>query len=289
MPRRVDLLDADELLEALSTTARHARAAGALKPMATQLECLSAGGVDYVLRIVDGLSRKPVSGELPAAQPRRNPFLPHDAALYVGHWPPRHLLLLNKFPVLEPHLLLVTVAYEPQSAPLTLADQAAAAALLRRLGGLVFYNAGAVAGGSQPHRHLQWVDTALAPGLRELPIGARATEALIGAAPGIEVRAELQFRHVLCALPSLQAEDLHACYRSLLRALGLDPDAEICDGYNMLLTPRWMMLVPRTRAAVAGIGINALAFAGALLLHDSAQLSTLKSLGVQEVLRTVTA
>lgn len=279
---------ADGLRLQIATAANGARAAGALLPIATQLECVNAGGVDYVLRQVDSLRHKPVSAPPAEAKPHTNPFLPYDAALYVAHLPPRHVVLLNRYPVVEPHLLLVTEAFEPQSAPLTRGDCEAAAQLLGRLGGLVFYNAGAIAGGSQPHRHLQWIDSALVPGASELPVAARVAQALAGAAPGVALTAELPYRHQLSALPSLRAADMHATYRMLLHALDRDPDAAVCEGYNALITPHWMMLVPRTRAAVADISINALGFAGALLLRDAAQVQQLKALGIAAVLQAAT-
>jgi ATP adenylyltransferase/5',5'''-P-1,P-4-tetraphosphate phosphorylase II len=39
---------------------------------------------------------------------KTNPFLPYDAELFVCELSPTHVLLLNKFPVVENHVLVVT-------------------------------------------------------------------------------------------------------------------------------------------------------------------------------------
>lgn len=277
--------DRDALLRRLRDVTDRARVDGALQPIATQVSEHRDGGIVYALRVVDSLRRKREAEARPAGT---NPFLPYDARLHVADLPPRHVLLLNKFPVIEPHALIVTATFEPQSAPLTRDDCAAAAELLRTLGGLVFYNAGTIAGGSQPHRHLQWVPAALDGAQRELPVDAAVRAALAGAAPGEVCVAALPFRHALAALPSLDAGDVHATYRRLLREIGRDPDATVCENYNGLLTPAWLMLVPRVRAEAAGINVNALGFAGALLLRDAMQREALTSAGVANVLGAVT-
>ena len=268
-----------------------ARASGALQPIATAVETVEDEAVPYALRIVDSLRRKPPAGSASAAtsSSRANPFLPYDPTLYVAHLPQRHVLVLNKFPVIEPHALIVTEAFEAQSAPLSPANCAATAVVLGLLGGLVFYNAGAIAGGSQPHRHLQWVPATLDAERHGLPVSAAVLAALAEAAVGDVCVARLPFRHALTAVPVLDAESLHAAYRRLLSAIGRDPDAGRCEDYNGLIAPGWMMLVPRTQAALDGISINALGFAGTLLLRDAAQRERARRIGVAALLRAVTA
>ena len=48
-----------------------------------------------------------------------------------------------------------------------------------------------------------------------------------------------------------------------------------------------MLLVPRTTECVEGISINALGFAGSLVVRDAAQMETIRQLGPFEVLRRV--
>ena len=54
-----------------------------------------------------------------------NPFLPYDPDLWVTHLSDTHTLLLNKFNVVEHHLLVVTRQFESQLDPLNAADFAA--------------------------------------------------------------------------------------------------------------------------------------------------------------------
>lgn len=51
-----------------------------------------------------------------------DPFDPYDEALWVDHLSPSHTLLLNKFNVVEHHVLVVTRKFEKQTDPLNLQD-----------------------------------------------------------------------------------------------------------------------------------------------------------------------
>jgi ATP adenylyltransferase len=85
---------------------------------------------------------------------------------------------------------------------------------------------------------------------------------------------------------------LHACYRQLLHAAGLSVDAstsshESTAPYNLLMTRRWILLVPRSQECFEGISINALGFAGAFLVKDEQQLATLRRFGPMAALHYV--
>lgn len=54
--------------------------------------------------------------------------------------------------------------------------------------------------------------------------------------------------------------------------------------YNFLVTRRWMLMVPRSREFVEGISINALGYAGGLLVRDEAQMETVRSRGPMDLL-----
>lgn len=273
------------LMRRVEAVAAAARASGALQPIATRVEFLADSGIEYGLRVVEQLRRKRSDTRTAPA----NPFLPYDPALYVGHLPPRHVLLLNKYNVIEPHLLAVTETFEPQSAALDAGDFAAACALLGRLDGLVFYNGGRRAGASQPHKHLQWVPSALWPGATGLPVDAPIRRALDARSrPAV---ADLPFEHALSACgPVASASALHEAYVELLQRIGRAPrqPGTPCEDYNLLLTRRWMMAVPRSREDWEGIGINALGFAGALLVRDEAQAALARSIGPSAILEAVT-
>lgn len=55
-------------------------------------------------------------------KPDNDPFLPYDEALWVQHLSPSHTLLLNKFNVVEHHVLVVTRQFEKQMDSLNLQD-----------------------------------------------------------------------------------------------------------------------------------------------------------------------
>ncbi|MFB6259645.1 MAG: hypothetical protein ABEK42_02870, partial [Thiohalorhabdaceae bacterium] len=123
---------------------------GALKPIPTECEVVPDAGVDFQVRIAPNLSEKiqevREQQEREAAGESADPFAAPEPDLLVGNLSATHFGLLNKFPVLEHHLLLVTHAYEDQQAPLNEADFQAVHRALTEVDGLAFYNAGDTAG-----------------------------------------------------------------------------------------------------------------------------------------------
>lgn len=286
-----------DLLLRAQETAQRARHSGALQPIETSVHHIDQGGVRFIVRVLAG-----VAGQA-AAQARRrratldrptpaNPFLPPDPALVVASLTPTHLCVLNKFPVVAHHLLIVTREFEAQETLLTRADFAALSVCTQQVTGLAFYNSGKVAGASQRHKHLQLAPFPLEPdGVAAAPI-----EALLGEpiAPGEPVQhAQLPFRHALLWLPrdaATNADFLADRYQALLAACGVwAGGSEPPQPYNWLATSRWMLVAPRTREAVDSMAVNALGFAGSLLVRDAAQLAWLQSLGPWAALDAVSA
>ncbi len=262
-----------------------ARARGDLVLYESRLEVVFDGGIPFAVRVVPGLGeRRAESGRA-----GRNPFLPYDPALHVADLPPEHVLLLNKWSVLPAHGLIVTRAFEAQTAPLGLGDFRALWRCLLATDGLGFYNAGPEAGASQGHKHLQVVFLPLAPGRLRFPM----EEVLADAAPGAGApseAAELPFRHRVVRLDPewlRSAEEAaartEALYRDLREALGLLPGRP----YNLLLTRDLLWMVPRSRGGFEGLAVNALGYAGALVVADEGELERLRALGPLELLRRV--
>ena len=109
----------------------------------------------------------------------RSPFLPpYDPALLVGAITPTHVCLLNKYNVVDRHLLIVTREYEEQESALTAEDLAAARICLGAIDGLAFYNSAAAAGASQSHKHLQLVPFPLGPSGERFPLDRALASAL---------------------------------------------------------------------------------------------------------------
>lgn len=228
-----------------AATSAAALAAGALEPLETTELETTDGGVLFGVRVLSSMRRK-------AERPRRtgNPFLPPDPELVVGPWGPEHTLVLNRYPVFADHLLLITTDFAPQTDPLTPADVAAAVSLLDAADGLLFFNGGAEAGASQPHRHLQLVRTPLGPGPGAFPTAEHLDTGGLGV------------RLAGADLPEEPAE-AYAVIQTLLAVLQLKPG----EPYNLLATRRRVWIVPRRQEFSGSVSVNALGFAGSLLVR----------------------
>lgn len=250
----------------LEEVSRRALQSCALEPIATRSTFLEDEGVRFVVRIVERIERKKASLE---AQEKsgRNPFLPYEEELFVADVSPTHVAVLNKFNVMEKHLLVVTRAFEEQESLLTAEDFDAMWVVLEDFDSLFFYNAGAPAGASQRHKHLQFVPVPIGDGPERCPMEALFSRERQNALPfpcRLEPAPPTRERYL---------EALAAFERS---------------SYNLLATRNWMLLVPRGRGRFASISVNGLGFAGAFLVKDDEELARLRVVGPMNVLREVT-
>ena len=282
------------LWPAILRQTEHALRRGALRPIETVQTVLEERGIRFLVRQVSSLARKEETRQ--ARKVEVNPFLPYDPDLFVADISDTHLALLNKFNVIDHHLLIVTRSFKPQEALLEFADFVALAACMAEFDGLGFYNGGAESGASQRHKHLQIVPLPLGASGPPLPIesvlGPGGMEGPISTVPG------LPFLHAFARLELAPAASRHAahaafdCYHALLEATGLraiEVNGELHQSapYNLLVTRRWMLLVPRYSECVEGISVNALGFAGSLFVRDAAQMEVIKRLGPMSVLQRV--
>ncbi|MCX7892229.1 MAG: DUF4922 domain-containing protein [Burkholderiales bacterium] len=277
---------------------RDARAAGALVPIETVEDAIAERGVVFTVRRVSSLARKAAAARAANAGASRATFLPPERELTVGAVGRSHVAVLNKYPVLERHLLIVTREFAPQEALVDAADFAALAAVMRAFPSLGFYNGGVVAGASQPHKHLQVVPLPLARGGAALPIAPwieRARREM-----GCARIAEFEFAHALAGLEpgTLDASDagerLARAYRGLLGRVGIEArpgEAHAMQSapYNLLVTRECMLVVRRSRELADGISVNGLGYAGSLFVKDAAQLGFVRRVGPLAVLRSVAA
>ena len=273
------LLRPEDLWSQTVRTTRHGLSTGALQPIATECRVIEQHGVPFQVRVLGRAHLKERRRSEPSRPGPFNPFENPDPDLVVGDVSPTHVCLLNKFNVVEHHLLIVTRVFEEQESVLTAADFEALALCMEGLDGLAFYNSGEMAGASQRHKHLQ-----LTPPLG--PEGLRAPmEKLLmtGQAPG--------FTHAVTRLgpwtssPVENGARLLEAYQSLRATLGME---HALRPYNLLATRDWMLLVPRPQAEVRGINVNALGFAGSLFVKTEEQFQALQELGPVELLRQVT-
>jgi ATP adenylyltransferase len=296
------MLEPDTLWDTVARRTERAVRRGALHSINTELRFVDAAGVRFVVRAVPSLARKDRARASEAAAAKSfgrpiNPFLPYDEAVFVADVSDTHVCLLNKFNVIDHHLLIVTRAYEDQETLLTRADFEALWACMAEFEGLGFYNAGTVAGASQPHKHLQMVPLPLAPDGPAIPI-----EPLLRAVPATSAAATipaLPFVHAFARLdpsligrPRAAAAATHERYYAMLEAVGLRPvtvgvEPRQSAPYNLLVTRDWMLLVPRSVEFFAGISINALGFAGSFFVRDDEEMRTIEEHGPMAALRAV--
>ncbi|HEB27038.1 hypothetical protein LCGC14_2368540 [marine sediment metagenome] len=313
------------LWQQVETITGSAKACGALKTIPTHCETREVycrGGkcserkssdstISFQVRIVENLTRKSKDVQQRAKQEpdtkdfnKRlfNPFLPHEPALYVGELTDHYRCLLNKFNVMDHHILMVTSRFEPQQTPLDIEDFLAAQICLQAQNGLVFYNSGPVAGASVEHKHLQMIPLPQA----HTAIGTFPFDGLLSSASVADNPTEtaLPFSHRVVTTETIAtefssmnpiealketAERNHKNYHRLLTDLKLSSGS---DGrmppHNMLMTRDYLWVIPRRKSSHEGLAVNALGFAGMLLVRDKNQLGQLDRIGCLELLKAVT-
>jgi len=295
--RRDILLRPGSLRDTLDERVRTALACGALRPIDTEQEVVEDAGVRFLVRRVSSLHRKEADKRRRAAEDQRkkepvNPFLPPEPELTVAEVSGTHRAVLNKFNVLDRHLLIVTRRFEHQETLLDLDDFRALFACMAEYDGLGFYNGGVTAGASQSHKHLQLVPLPLAKEGPPVPM----EPLLRGMGPCC---AGLPFLHSFRRLdtsmsdrPDEASEQAFALYSEMLADLAIG--STMCDDeprqtgpYNLLIAQDWMLAVPRREELFRRISVNSLGFAGSLFVKDRDQLDFVRREGPMRILQTV--
>ncbi|SPD75831.1 conserved hypothetical protein [uncultured Desulfobacterium sp.] len=279
----------------LETTARAIRI-GALKPIITEGMFIYDCGVDFLVRIISSLARKAEEkGGSEERGERKNPFLPYENELFVSNISETHVCLLNKFNVIDHHLLIVTRFFEDQDMLLNEQDFEAIWACMAEFEGLAFYNGGESAGASQRHKHLQMIPMPLVKNGPGVPIEPLFRGAVFEG--GLGLIPDLPFVHSFVRLVSDDLGQIpkaagitYLLYRRMLEAVGLnsfvDPEETRQIGpYNLIFTREWMLMVPRSVEFFGPISINALGFVGALLVKNRQELELVKEAGGMTVLK----
>jgi ATP adenylyltransferase len=271
---------AEHWLRRAEAVSAEALAEGALVPLQTRVHDLPALH-PFVVREL--LSRSP--RHLRPEGPKPNPFLPWDQPLEVDRFGGSHVLLLNKYPVQANHLLVITQQWQPQGGWIATEDWAAVARVGADFGGLWFFNSGATAGASQPHRHLQVLPRQA--GESSCPLAPLLRSQLAGAAPPWPWAYRLSPRW-----DAAGGRDLPELYRRHALALGLgSPAAEAMPRhpYNLLVDDDWFLGVRRVREHGAGFSVNGLGFAGYLLSTERSDRDWLERQGGWALLAAVAA
>lgn len=282
------------LLAAVEHTTQSALAAGALIPFEIAGEAVQGDEWPWRIEWASSLARKDQAGiPKPGAKPAAfNPFLPYDPALFVAGLGQDHVLLINKFPVIFGHVLVVTRDDAEQQARLTRADFDALALAMNEIPGLAFFNGGVDAGASLRHRHLQ-----IAP--FPAPLMERLMPSVVPAAAPQQLL-QLPFRHALLRFTSPWPQQAEAAgarlYDAYERNLAFCDMAADDDGllppYNLLATQDWMLMVPRRRETWEtpdgqSVSLNAMSFSGSIFVRDPALIPPVKAAGLMRLLSHV--
>ncbi|MBN4003668.1 phosphorylase [Nostoc sp. LPT] len=289
------LLKPGTLWTSVKERTEYALQCGALLSIPTEFEFVEQDGVRFLVRILSNLNRKKAAKKKQEKQSvtsgeEFNPFLPYEEDLFVADISDTHVCILNKFNVVDYHLLIITRGFEEQESLLTLEDFTAMWACLADFDGLAFYNSSKTAGASQRHKHLQLVPLPLAPSGLQIPIEPLLTSSQFQNSNA--TLAKLPFVHAFASLnsnwvrsPFAGAQATLEIYHTLRHAVGLD--AKQFGAYNLLATREWMLIVPRSQEHFQSISVNSLGFAGALLVRNAAEMEILKTQGPMTILKNV--
>ena len=205
---------------------------------------------------------------------------------------------MNKYNVVDYHLLIVTREFEEQESLLNLQDFQALGSCMGEFEGLAFYNGGKTAGASQRHKHLQVVPLPMIPSGEKIPIDRAIATAKFN--NGIGITSQFPFRHAIAKLdvawvhsPVESAAEILEFYLTLLKAVGIESrdgiNGKQSGHYNLLVTGEWMLVVPRSYEYFQSISVNSLGFAGALLVKNQEQMNIIKEQKPLTILRHVAA
>ncbi len=267
-------------------------ASHALHSIATTTHIIEQNGIPFVIRIIDNLIRKEKQQKKNKKDPNFNPFLPFETNLFIGEISTTHVAILNKFNVVNNHLLIITRDFEAQENILNYDDFFALWSILVEVDGFAFYNAGAIAGASQAHKHLQLIPYASGKietvPIEELILKHSKKEEIISLS-------ELPFIHKIAFFPDLDNKSIDELakitldyYHQLLTELNIKIEEQKPSlQYNFLMTKKWMMIVPRSQDKFDKISVNSLGFCGALLAKNQKGLDKIKQHQPLEILKQV--
>ncbi len=290
---KIKHLEKGSLWHSLVRTTEHALKSGALRSFPTGHAFIEDGGVRFFVRVLASLREKTVARTKQDA----DPFLPPEKDLTVADITDTHVAVLNKFNVVDHHLLIVTRRFEDQDSLLTLTDFEALWLCMAEYNSLGFYNGGREAGASQQHKHLQMVPLPLAPAGPPVPIApllpAPGSIAAIGTIPAFSfLNSYVRLRPDTVDTPREAAIETFELYTAMLKSVGMNAPGTSTitrqsQPYCFIVTREWMLLVPRTREHFEDISLNSLAYAGSFFVWNKEQLARLRDFGPINALRTV--
>lgn len=202
----------------------------------------------------------------------------------------KYRIVLNKFPVVDKHFMMVTTKFESQNSPLSPTDLKSTFTILTALrfqdpdhDWFAFYNCGTQSGASQPHKHIQFMMRLQNHGLSAEAVAQahreKSPEQLLEPLQD----ENLPYAHFISSLPAdsndVSEELLAQRFVSLLqRTLTVLKQNEANHvSYNVLMTDKYLMLVPRSTSKFRDtLGINSCAFMGMILCKSEELVKLVK-------------
>ncbi|KAH8119256.1 ATP adenylyltransferase-domain-containing protein [Phellopilus nigrolimitatus] len=307
------------IISQLSDRFIQARDAGDLLFFPSTVHHHEEAGVEFEIRLCPALQKKPnlptphfndgQSVEVGKPDPFAAPYLSN---LKIGELKDEvegdeFVVLLNKYSVMPNHFLLVTKDYKSQTSPLYPSELVQVYLLLdaaRKTGNnfFAFYNCGDVSGASQPHKHIQFIPVDdEGPPIERL---ARAVN-LESDSKAFTINSLPYATHIR-RLPSFSSstprplleDTLGVAFMTLLdlaiSTVRHDPMHPVGQpSYNVLLTRAHMYIIPRRREEHVlsetgdALSVNALGFAGMLLVKSERELDAVKKESVVAILKDV--
>ncbi|KAI3403100.1 APA2 [Candida oxycetoniae] len=257
--------------------------------------------IDFQLTLLTSLAHKPEQGDRES-----NPFEKPEPELTIlnNYGPNKEFrVVFNKFPVVPLHFLLVTKEFQSQNSPLSPAELFASYKILSKVvekskrnnsEWFAFFNCGPESGASQPHKHIQFMIQP-PPSMQFKPYA----ETLALQAETVSAKSKpfqsnnLPFAHFLIKLPdeshvdeNVLATSFTALLQRTLTVLRSNEQKQI--SYNFIMTPSYMLMVPRATAKYEGkLGINSCGFQGLILCKNEELFEMVKQKGPLDILRAV--
>lgn len=212
------------------------------------------------------------------------------AGFELGSIGSTHFVVANRFSYAKPHLMLLTSdGHKRQYDPLNESDLGAAWTLLDAIDGdaTVFFNCGRDGGCSRLHKHMQLIPT-------PAHTFASFLDSEGGEEPSVPFRwfyRRLEPQHVTPADLGRVYNDLLAQATSVAEGLAEHADSAppgaACP-HNMVLTKRWMVVIPRRRAAVnKQAGANSMGMLGYIAIATRDEIDGWVRRGLVESLKVL--
>eukprot|EP01100_Stratorugosa_tubuloviscum_P013759 TRINITY_DN7073_c0_g1_i1.p1 TRINITY_DN7073_c0_g1~~TRINITY_DN7073_c0_g1_i1.p1 ORF type:complete len:289 (-),score=121.34 TRINITY_DN7073_c0_g1_i1:43-909(-) len=281
------------IIELAKMVSSNAVKKGSLIGIETTSTIFIDGRTQFVVRLAKSLIKKNEVTQINSKE-KVNPFLNPDPDLTVNEICGTHNVLLNKFSVVNLHLLLTTKQFEPQEQPLNQRDFTAIWTVLKEENMLCFFNCGPESGYSQPHKHIQVVPLPFIQNNNiDFPLESRLLDEP-NILNNIAYKSnQLSFDHSIIKIdeeiwkqndPIIAGQQFEINYLNCAKNLNWFHR----HSYNFLMTRKCMWIVPRSKEKIQTLSVNALGFAGTFLVKTEQDEQLLRTIGADNLLSQVT-